>query len=83
MATFREQYIEILKITLVELADALCRLAYDERPEPFRINKDQSRLPPRVAELWIHGAELWIKELQAVSFRLPISGTPSEWRGAG
>src|SRR4051812_31844633 len=76
-ATNREQYIAVLKITLIELADALCRLAYDEGlPEPFRIKfKDQGRSHSRVAELWIHGAEVWIKEPQAIHLSLPISGT--------
>jgi hypothetical protein len=37
-ASIREQYIAVLKITLIELADALCRLAEDEGlPQPFRI----------------------------------------------
>ena len=76
-ASTREQYIAILKITIVELADALCRLAYDEGlHQPFRIKfKDQNRLHSRVAELWIHGAEMWIKEPEAVHLNLPISGT--------
>ena len=73
----RKQYVAILKITLVELATALCHLAYDQgMQEPFRIKfKDQSRLHSRIAELWIHGAEMWIKEPEAVHLRLPISGT--------
>lgn len=76
-ASNREQYIAILKITLVELATALCHLAYHEgMPEPFRIKfKDQSRLHSRIAELWIHGGEIWMKEPEAVHLRLPISGT--------
>jgi len=76
ISSTHEQYIAILKITLVELADALCRLAYDEGlSEPLSIKfKDQNRLHSRVAELWIHGAEVWTKEPQAVSLRLPISG---------
>ncbi|MFL6438136.1 MAG: hypothetical protein ACJ71Q_11185 [Terriglobales bacterium] len=45
-------------------------------PEPFRIKfKDQGRLHSRVAELWIHGAEVWVKEPQAIHLSLPISGT--------
>ena len=76
-ASTREQYVAILKITLVELANALCHLAYDEgMPELFRIKfKDQSRLHSRIAELWVHGAEMWIKEPEAVHLKLPISGT--------
>ena len=76
-ATTRDQYVAILKITLVELADALCRLAYDEElPEPFRIKfKDQSLLHSLIAELWIHGAEVWMKEPEAENASLPISGT--------
>lgn len=76
-ASTREQYIAVLKITLTELATALCRLAHDERlPEPFRVKfRDQNRLHSRVAELWIHGAEVWIKEPEAVHLCLPISGT--------
>lgn len=76
-ASTREQYIAILKITLVELANALCHLAYDEgMPEPFRIKfNDQSRFHSRIAELWIHGAEAWVREPDAVDVRLPISGT--------
>ena len=51
-ASTREQYVAILKVTLHELATALCYLAYDEGlPEPFRIRfKDQSRLRSWVAE---------------------------------
>jgi hypothetical protein len=73
----REQYVAILKISLHELATTLCYLAYDEGlPEPFRIRfKDQSRLRSRVAELWIHGAEVWINEPEAVHLSLPITGT--------
>ncbi|MFL6438127.1 MAG: hypothetical protein ACJ71Q_11140 [Terriglobales bacterium] len=76
-ASNREQYIAVLKITLIELADALCRLAYDERlPEPFRIRfKDQGRLHSRIAELWVHRADVWIKEPDAIHLSLPISGT--------
>jgi hypothetical protein len=76
-ATNREQYIAILKITLHELAEALFRLAEDEGlQQPFRIKfKDQGRMYSRIAELWIHGAEVWIKEPQAVHLSLPISGT--------
>jgi len=76
-ASTREQYIAILKITLHELATALCYLAYDEGlPEPFRIRfKDQSRFHSRVAELWIHGAEAWIVEPEARHLSLPIVGT--------
>jgi hypothetical protein len=76
-ATNREQYIAILKITLHELAEALFRLAEDERlPQPFRIRfQDQGRLHSRIAELWIHGAEVSIKEPGAVHLSLPIAGT--------
>src|SRR5947209_14078443 len=76
-ASTREQYIAILKITLHELATALCCLAHDEGlPQPFRIKfRDQSGLHSRVAELWIHCAEVWIKEPQARHLSLPISGT--------
>jgi hypothetical protein len=62
----------ILKITLHERAEALCRLAEDEGlSQPFRIKfKDQNRLHSRVAELWIRGAEVWVKEPQAIHFEL-------------
>jgi hypothetical protein len=76
-ASTREQYTAIVKTTLHELATALCHLAYDEDlPEPFRVRfKDQSRLYSRIAELWIHGAEVWIKEPEAQHLDLPVSGT--------
>ncbi|MFL6438132.1 MAG: hypothetical protein ACJ71Q_11165 [Terriglobales bacterium] len=76
-ASTRDEYIAILKVTFHELADALCRLAEDEGlPQPFRIRfKDQGRLHSRVAELWIHDAEVWIKEPGAIHLSLPISGT--------
>src|SRR3954466_9375824 len=76
-AATREQYIVVLKVTLHELATALCSLAHEEGfSQPFRIRfKDQGRLHSRIAELWIHGAEVWIKEPGAVHLSLPISGT--------
>ena len=42
-ASTREEYVAVLKITLHELATALCCLAFDEGlPQPFRIKfKDQ------------------------------------------
>ena len=76
-ANSREQYVAILKITLHELAEALFRLAEDEGlQQPFRIKfKDQGRMYSRIAELWIHGAEVWIKEPGAVHLSMPIVGT--------
>jgi hypothetical protein len=76
-ASTLEEYVAILKITLHKLETALCLLAHDEGlPQPFRVNfKDQNRLHSRVAELWIHGAEVWIREPEARHFSLPISGT--------
>ena len=78
-ASTREQYIAILKVTLIELATAMCRLARDEGlPMPFHIKfKDQSLLPwhSRVAELRIDNEQEWIREPEALHFRLPISGT--------
>ena len=76
-ASTREEYIAVLKITLHELATALCSLAFDEGlPQPFRIKfKDQSLLHSRVAELWIYGAEIWVREPEAQHLSLPISGT--------
>jgi len=76
-ASTREQYVAILKITLHELATALCCLAHDEGlPQPFRIKfRDQNRSRSGIAELWIHGAEVWIKEPEALHLVLPISGT--------
>lgn len=75
-ASGREQYIAVLKITLHELATALCCLAHDEGfPQPFRIRfKDQDRLHSQMFELWIHGAEVWIKEQDARHLSLTISG---------
>lgn len=35
----------------------------------------QGRLHSRIAELWIHGAEVWIREPKAQHLSLPISGT--------
>ena len=76
-ASSRQQYVAILKITLHELAFALCCLAIDEGlSAPYRIKfKDQSRLRSRIAELWIHGAEAWIKEPEATQLQFPIVGT--------
>lgn len=77
LASTREQYFAILKITLLELATALRRLAVDERfPAPYRIKfNDQARLGSRVAELWIEAEGAWIKEPQAEHVNLPITGT--------
>ena len=78
-ASTREQYIAVLKVTLTELAIALCRLAHDEGLTlPFQIRfKDQSLLPwqSRVAELRIDAEKEWIKEPQALHLSLPILGT--------
>ena len=76
-ASTREQYVAILKITLHELATALCFLAHDEGfPQPFRIRfKDQGLRHYRIAELWVHGAEMWMMEPEAKHLKLPISGT--------
>src|SRR5205809_579738 len=76
-ARTREEYTGILKETLDELACALCVLAHDEGlSQPFRIRfKDQSRSHSRIAELWIHGAQVWITLPDAVHLSLPVSGT--------
>ena len=77
LASTREQYVAILKITLLELATALRCLALDEQlPAPYRIKfRDQARLHPRIAELLIQGEAAWIKEPQPGHLNLPITGT--------
>ena len=76
-ASTRERYIAVLKITLIELATALCRLAQDEGlPLPYRVTfKDQSFLYSRVAELWINDTLAWTKKPEARHLTLPIAGT--------
>jgi len=75
-ASTRERYIAVLKITLIELATALCRLAQDEGlPTPYRMTfLDQGRWRSRVAELCISDTLTWTKEPEAVHLTLPISG---------
>jgi hypothetical protein len=75
-ATTREQYVAVLKITLTEVATALCRLAKDEGlPTPYCVTfTDQSRCHSRVAELLINDTLAWTKEPEAVHLSLPISG---------
>ena len=78
-ASTREQYIEVLRVTLLELATALCRLAHDEAlPLPFEIKfTDRHPIPwgRQIAELRIDGTQAWIKEPKAWHLDLPISGT--------
>jgi hypothetical protein len=78
-ASNREQYIAVLRVTLLELATALCRLAHDEAlPPPFMIKfTDRHPIPwgRRIAELRIDGTQEWIKEPEALHLSLPISGT--------
>ena len=78
-ASTEDQSIAILKLTLNELATALCRLADDEGlPLPYQIKfRDQNFVPWHrgVAELRIDSEKEWIKEPRALRFYLPISGT--------
>ena len=78
-ASTREQYVAVLKVTLLELATALCHLAHDEAlPLPFLIKfKDQHPIPwgRRIAELRINGTQEWIKEPEAWHLDLPVTGT--------